>query len=75
MSKKGLSLTAITFDIKLYNRLHRQIGLKYAKVMGLSFFEIKARKVKFRDGGIQPETLAQSTADSNSSPNISNKCK
>ena len=57
-SKKGLSLTAITFEINLYNILHRNIGLKSTKVKGLSFLGIKVRKVEFREGGIQPETLA-----------------
>ena len=68
-SKKCLSLTAITFKINLYNKLHKDIGLNSAKVKGLSFLGIKARKVDFREGGIHPETLVQSTADNNSSPN------
>ena len=75
MSKKGLSLTAITFEINLYSRLQREIGLKSVNVMGLSFFGIKARKVEFREGGIHPVTLAEYIVDSYSSPNISKKCK
>ena len=74
-SKKGFSLVAITFEINLYSKLHKDIGLKSTKVKGLSFLGIKARKVEFREGGINPETLKQSTADSNSSPNKSKKCK
>ena len=74
-SKKGLSLKAITFEINLYNKLHSDIGLKSAKVKGLSFLGINERKVEFREGGIYPETLERATTDSNSSPNKSKKCK
>ena len=50
----------MTFEINLYSRLHKEIGLKSIKEEGLSFLGIKARKVEFRAGGIKPETLAES---------------
>ena len=59
-------LTAMTFEINLYSKLHNEMGLQSAKEEGLSFLGINARNVEFREEGIQPESLAESTADNNS---------
>ena len=74
-SKKGLILTIMTLEISLYNRLHKEIGLKSAKVEALSFLGIKARKVEFSEGGIKLKTLADSTVDNKSFLSKSKKCK
>ena len=47
--------------------------MKLAKVEGFSFLGIKARKREFNEGGTHPETLAESTAASNSLPSKSKK--
>ena len=72
-SRKGLSLTAITFAISLYSKLQREMGLKSAKDVGLSFLSIKARKVELSEGVIYPEVLAKSMACNNSEPSRSKK--
>ena len=75
VSKKGLILTAITFEMSLYRRLHKEMGLKSAKVCGLSFLGIRAIKVAFREERMIPVTLVESTADRSSLPSRSKKYK
>ena len=70
-----MSLTAITLEINLYSRLHKEMGLKSAKEEGLSFLGISARKVEFRERGIKPDNLGESTTDNNSCPRRSKKCR
>ena len=74
-SRKGLTLTAMTFEISLYRRLQRDMGLKSAKVCGLSFLGMMAIKVEFRELGMIPKTLVKSTADNRSDPKRSKKCR
>ena len=68
-SKKGLILTAITLEISLYRRLHKEMGLKSAKVCGLSLLGIRSMKVVLREVGIKPKILVLSTAERSSFPN------
>ena len=65
----------MTLEINLYSRLHKEMGLKSAKEDGLYFLGIRARKVEFREGGIKPETLADSTSNNQSFPSKSKKRK
>ena len=44
------------------------MGLKSAKVRGLSFLGIRARNVEFNEGGIKPEILVESIALSKAGP-------
>ena len=74
-SRKGLTLTAMTFEMSLYRRLQRDMGLKSANVSGLSFLGIRVIKVEFRELGMIPETLVKSTADKSFSPRSSKKCR
>ena len=75
MSREGLILTAMTFDINLYRRLHKEIRRKSVKVCGLSLLGIRAMNVEFREEGIIPETLVESTADKSSLASRSKKYK
>ena len=75
LSRESLILTAMTLEINLYRRLHKEIGRNSAKVCGLSLFGIRAMKVEFRDKGIMPEIQVESTADKSSLASRSKKYK
>ena len=75
ISKKGLILVAITFEMSSYRRLHKDMGLKSAKVCGLSLLGIRAMKVVFNEMEMFPVTLVDSTAVRSSNPRRSKKCK
>ena len=66
-------MTAIIFEMSLYTKLHREMGLKSTKEIGLSFLGIRARKVEFKEGVILPDILEHSTDLSKSLPNRSKK--
>ena len=41
----------------MYNKLHKKMGLKSAKVVDLSFSRIKGRKVEFSEGVMYLDVL------------------
>ena len=75
LSKSGIRQRATIFDITLYTRLQNEIGLKSARVWGLSHFGINVRKVEFKATGILPSCLAYSIAQRRSSRKRSKKAR
>ena len=58
----------MTLDINLYDILHREIGLKSAKVAGFSLLGIKEMKVELSEGETLPERREDFKADNRSFP-------
>ena len=75
LSKKGFNLMAVILDMILYTKLHSEIGLKSAKVMGLSHLGMRVMKVAFKAPKTFPSNLDCSTALRISEPTSSNKLR
>ena len=57
VEREVLNLSAIIFDINLYIALHKDIGLKSPKYLGLSTLGISTMEVELKLDGILPEFL------------------
>ena len=75
LSKNGFKRKAAILDISLYTKLQRDMGLKSAKVRGISFFGMRAMKVEFKEGKTLPLSLENSTTFKRSFPRMSKKAK
>ena len=75
VEREVLNLSAIIFDINLYIALHKDIGLKSPKYLGLSTLGISTMEVELKLDEILPEVLDSLIILNGSSPNTSMKSK
>ena len=75
LSKKGFNLMEAILDMVLYTKLHSEIGMKYAKVRGLSHLGMRVMKVAFKAPKTLPSSRDCSTALRMSEPTSSKKLR